>query len=68
MTVTPEEFEKYLVDAETSPLGTFGSTCMQEYVAKGNNSEDLNNPSDFEKTLGRPLEPFVDIVKEYISS
>lgn len=41
---------------------------MQEYVAKGNNSEDLNNPSDFEKTLGRPLEPFVDIVKEYISS
>ena len=66
--VTPEQFEKYLVDAEASPLGKFGSTCMQKYVVDGNNSEDLNNPSDFEKTLGRPLEHFVDIVKEYLSS
>ena len=40
---------------------------MQKYVKDGNNSEDLNNQTDFEKVLGRPLEPYVDIIKEYLA-
>ena len=66
--VTLEEFEKYLDDSRATPVGKFGSINMQKYVEGGNNSEELNNVSDFEKTLGHPLESYVDIMKEYLST
>ena len=63
-----EEFEKYLEDEGATSVGKFGSINMQKYVEGGNNSEELNNVSDFEKTLGHPLESYVDIMKEYLSA
>ena len=65
--VSIEEFEKYLDDAKISPIPKSVSINMQKYVKDGNNSEDLNNQTDFEKVLGRPLEPYVDIIKEYLA-
>ena len=47
--VTLEEFEKYLDDSRATPVEKFGSINMQKYVEGGNNSEKLNNVSDFEK-------------------
>ena len=63
-----EEFEKYLDDAGATPVVKFGSINMQKYVEGGNNNEELNNVWDFEKTLGHPLESYVDIMKEYLSA
>lgn len=64
--VSMEEFNKYLSEANVTPLGKNLSINMQNYVKGGNNSEELNNPIDFEKILGRPLEPISDILKEYL--
>lgn len=66
--VTPEEFEKYLTDAQVSQVGKMLSINMQKYVKDGNNGEELNTEEDFEKALGRPLEPYADIIKEYLSN
>lgn len=66
--VTLEEFEKYLDDAKATPVGKFGSISMQKYDQGGNNSEEKNNSTDFEKILGRPLESYEDIIKEYLAN
>ena len=66
--VTLEEFEKYLVYVEATQLGKLASMNIQKYTKEGNNGEELNNPSDFEKVLGHPLESYENTIKEYISN
>ena len=53
---------------EATQLGKLASMNIQKYTKEGNNGEELNNPSDFEKVLGHPLESYENTIKEYISN
>ncbi|MDO5609144.1 MAG: NAD(P)H-binding protein [Capnocytophaga sp.] len=64
--VDEAEFEKFITEADIQGAYLALAKMMQTYVQNGNNGEENNTPTDFERILGRKLAPLSQIVKEYL--
>lgn len=64
--VSQEAFASEFKPGEISDLGMMLGTNYQQYALAGNNGEADLTPTDLEATLGRPVTPLVDALKELI--
>ena len=63
---TKEAFASEFKEGEISQLGMMLGTNYQDYTLAGNNGEKDLTPEELEKTLGHPITPLADALKELI--
>lgn len=64
--VTKEQFTTEFKPGEISDLGMMLGISYQDYTLAGNNGEAELTTDDFEKTLGHPLTPLAEALKELV--